>query len=76
MQNFADERGRPVVIDPYSGRLEHEVGPVRLAGMASGDSSKPLLHTKLLVLGRLAYLEYGLADRGLVARPGWAVGRR
>jgi hypothetical protein len=50
--------GRAVVLGPYSRMPDYAVGPVRVVGMTGGERSKPLLHAKLLVLGRLVWLEY------------------
>jgi hypothetical protein len=55
-----DENGNPPVIGPYSGRLEHvELGPVRVAGWkrATDGSARPMLHSKVLVLGVTTYYE-------------------
>lgn len=49
--------GQPVILGPSSPLPDYSVGPVRTVGMTGGER-KPLLHAKLLVLGRLAWLEY------------------
>lgn len=49
--------GQPVILGPYSPMPDYSVGPARMVGMTGGER-KPLLHAKLLVLGRLAWLEY------------------
>jgi hypothetical protein len=49
--------GQPVILGPYSPLLNYSVGPARTVGMTDGER-KPMLHAKLLVLGRLAWLEY------------------
>jgi hypothetical protein len=63
MESYAPpaDDGKPVIVGPYSGRIEYEVGPLRTLGM-TGHDGKPLLHSKLLVLGRLAWHEYGPHD--------------
>jgi hypothetical protein len=55
-----DETGNAPVIHPYGGRLDPvELGPVRVAGWtrASDGSTRPLLHSKVLVLGVTTYYE-------------------
>lgn len=51
--------GGRLVLGPYSALPEYDVGPVRVVGVAGDERSrKPLLHAKLLVLGRLGWVEY------------------
>lgn len=55
-----DQNGNPPVIHPYSGRLDPvELGPVRVAGWqkAADGSARPMLHSKVLVLGVTTYYE-------------------
>jgi hypothetical protein len=55
-----DENGNPPVIHPYSGMPEPvELGPVRVAGWrrAPDGSARPMLHSKVLVLGVTTYYE-------------------
>jgi len=55
-----DDSGNPPVIHPNSGRLDPvELGPVRVAGWqrARDGSRRPMLHSKVLVLGVTTYYE-------------------
>ena len=55
-----DESGNPPIIHPYSGRLDAvELGPVRVAGWrrARDGSARPMLHSKMLVLGMTTWSE-------------------
>jgi hypothetical protein len=55
-----DENGNPPVIYPNSGPLDPvELGPVRVAGWRrAGDGTpRPMLHSKMLVLGVTTYYE-------------------
>jgi len=56
--------GSAPVIGPYSGMPEHELGPVRVVGwrQVGIDTSKPLLHAKMLVLGHLGIEKFGPDD--------------
>jgi hypothetical protein len=50
--------GETLILGPSSPMPEYTVGPVRVVGM-TGAEQKPLLHAKLLVLGRLKWIELG-----------------
>lgn len=52
--------GEPVVVGPYTPRevVEHVIDPVRMLGWRSGDKRNPIVHAKMLVLGRIDFLEY------------------
>jgi hypothetical protein len=54
-----DEGGNPPVIHPSSGRFSVELGPVRVAGWrrAKDGAPRPMLHSKMLVLGVTTYYE-------------------
>jgi hypothetical protein len=54
-----DEDGNPPVIHPGSGRFAVELGPVRVAGWrrAEDGTARPMLHSKMLVLGVTTYYE-------------------
>jgi hypothetical protein len=53
-----DQAGEAGVVGPYSGEPQFAVGPVRAVG-SGNELQKPLLHTKLLVLGYLTGHEIG-----------------
>ena len=68
--------GKVPIIGPYTPEITYTIGPVRAVGVSDGERSKPLLHAKLLVLGRLVWVEIG-PDEGptmeeLVLEP-WSV---
>ena len=54
----------PTLLGPYSELPVHPLGPVRLAGWRRAESGrvKPLLHTKILVLGEVAWYHIGPDD--------------
>lgn len=55
-----DASGNPPIIHPNSGRLEPvELGPVRVAGWrrARDGSARPMLHSKMVVLGVTTFYE-------------------
>lgn len=54
-----DEDGNPPVIDPGTGRFDVDLGPVRVAGWrrAQDGAPRPMLHSKMLVLGVTTYYE-------------------
>jgi hypothetical protein len=56
-----DQHGAGPIIHPYSGPLDPvDLGPVRVAGWKApgqGERPRPLLHSKLLVLGVTTYYE-------------------
>jgi hypothetical protein len=54
-----DEGGMPMVVDPgtpWPPRPE-SIGPVRVWGFITGGTPKPLAHTKLLLLGKVAWFK-------------------
>jgi hypothetical protein len=55
----ADQAGTARVVGPYDGEPQFGVGPVRAVGWSGSGPQKPLLHTKLLVLGYLTVHEIG-----------------
>jgi hypothetical protein len=55
----ADDVGRARLVGPYDGAIEFEVGPIRAVGWSGREPQKPLLHTRLLVLGYLTVHEIG-----------------
>jgi hypothetical protein len=66
--------GEPVIIGPYTPRevTDHVIEPVRLLGWRGGRHN-PILHAKMLVLGRVDLIEYGpdfgMTDERLEFRP-------
>jgi hypothetical protein len=54
-----DEDGNPPVIHPDSRRLSVKLGPVRVAGWrrAEDGTARPMLHSKMLVLGVTTFYE-------------------
>ena len=58
--------GEPVVVGPYTPRevVEHVIDPVRILGWQGGKKNNPILHAKMLVLGRLDWKDYGHPDYG------------
>ncbi|MER6809949.1 hypothetical protein ABT299_11770 [Spirillospora sp. NPDC000708] len=54
-----DEDGNPPVIEPYTRRFDVDLGPVRVAGWrrAKDGPPRPMLHSKMLVLGVTTYTE-------------------
>lgn len=54
----------PTLLGPHSELPGHLLGPVRLAGWQRAERGrlKPLLHTKILVLGEVAWYRYGPDD--------------
>jgi hypothetical protein len=44
--------------------VEHVIEPVRVLGWRSNDNSAPIVHAKMLVLGRIELRDYGHPDYG------------
>jgi hypothetical protein len=54
-----DQSGKPMVVDPGSPWQPRpaSIGPVRVWGYVGGAAGKPLAHTKLLLLGKVAWFK-------------------
>lgn len=54
-----DQSGKPMVVDPDSPWPPRpaSIGPVRVWGYVGGGAGKPLAHTKLLLLGKVAWFK-------------------
>ena len=61
-----DDLGQPQIVGPYSPAPSHMFRPLRALGYRKvGDKLVPLLHTKLMLLGELTWMEdeeFGLGD--------------
>jgi hypothetical protein len=57
--------GERLVVGPYTPRqqIEHVIEPVRIAGWRGGRNN-PILHAKILVMGRIELRDYGHPDYG------------
>jgi hypothetical protein len=58
--------GEPVVVGPYTPRevTEHVIDPVRVLGWRKRDKRNPIVHAKMLVIGRIELVDYGHPDYG------------
>ncbi|WP_238407195.1 MULTISPECIES: hypothetical protein [unclassified Mycolicibacterium] len=58
--------GDRLVVGPYTPReeIEHLIEPIRVVGWRAGGY-KPILHAKMLVMGRILLKDYGHPDYGI-----------